>query len=488
MPRQFIFRPAVIALLVVGAYASTTSAAEKTAPLAEKSTPTIETTVSEAYVRLLARNAYFWGWPMANIYNRRVVFSKIPQPSLLDGILPVAPLNRLSMLADYIDPMERHVACPNQDVVYGGSVLALDKGPVVVQVPDFGDRYWVYQAVDIRTDSFAELGKQYGTKPGFYLLVGPEWKGKVPAGITKVFRSSANTGMFIPRAFQSDSPDDKKITREVISGIDMYPLAEFTGKMKKHDWSQSPALKSPNSDDHQQGETHWVKPEAFFDELPIILADSKPLAGEEVMYQQMNYLKMLAKTNPEMREVMIDEAKKTESELISPLLSFSSFGIKLAHHWSTIDNGAEFGNDYYTRTAVARSNILVNKNNETKYFYSDADNDGKPLTGDKKYTLTLPKGTVPVKGFWSLTLYNSHHFFVPNDINRYSLGTKTPDFKYNADGSLTLYIQPDAPSAELKQNWLPSPKSENFSLYIRAYWPTKAVLNGEWLPPAVLAQ
>jgi hypothetical protein len=43
----------------------------------------------------------------------------------------------------------------------------------VIQVPDFGDRFWVYQIVDLRSDSFVQLGKMYGTTPGFYLLVGP---------------------------------------------------------------------------------------------------------------------------------------------------------------------------------------------------------------------------------------------------------------------------------------------------------------------------
>ena len=130
----------------------------------------------------------------------------------------------------------------------------------------------------------------------------------------------------------------------------------------------------------------------------------------------------------------------------------------------------------------------MNKNKETKYFYLDASDDGKVLHGDKRYTITLPKGKVPVNGFWSLTLYNSHHFFAPNAINRYSVGTKTPGFKYNQDGSLTLYVQANAPTKEQMQNWLPSPKGENFSLYIRAYWPAQEVLNGGWVPPAVIAQ
>ena len=106
------------------------------------------------------------------------------------------------MLTDYVDPEERSVACPNQDVVYGVGALALDVSPVVIQVPDFGDRFWVYQVVDLRTDSFVQLGKMYGTTPGFYLLVGPDWNGEVPKGITRVFRSSTNTGLVAPRVAQ----------------------------------------------------------------------------------------------------------------------------------------------------------------------------------------------------------------------------------------------------------------------------------------------
>jgi len=51
------------------------------------------------------------------------------------------------MLTDYISPDETFVTCPNQDVVYGG-YFALDKEPVVFQVPDFADRFRVYALCD----------------------------------------------------------------------------------------------------------------------------------------------------------------------------------------------------------------------------------------------------------------------------------------------------------------------------------------------------
>jgi Protein of unknown function (DUF1214) len=55
------------------------------------------------------------------------------------------------------------------------------------------------------------------------------------------------------------------------------------------------------------------------------------------------------------------------------------------------------------RTAVARSNISVNKAAEAKYFYQDLDESGSRLNGGKRYTVTFPTGQVPpVKGFGRL--------------------------------------------------------------------------------------
>ncbi len=444
------------------------------------------TKVTEAYIRMVAREAYFWGWPMANIYNRRLLFSKMKEPGLINGIAPAGPLNRLAMLTDYIDPRERLVTCPNQDVVYGAAILALDLSPVVVQVPNFGKRFWMIQAVDLRTDSFVELGSMYGTEPGYYLLVGPDWQGEVPKGITKAFRSSSKSGMLVPRVFQNDTPEDRKAVQEVISLIDVYPLAEFTGKMKKRDWSKLPNIQSSIQTRSQSEETKWVRPETFFDVLPAILSDVWPLHGEGARYAQMSALAAIAKANPALRVTMIDEAKKTDSEVIAPLLHLRNVGLPLTHHWGTINNGAEFGIDYLTRTAVAKSNILVNKAVETKYFYQDLDESGDRLNGGNNYTVTFGKDLVPVLGFWSLTLYNRRHFFVPNSLNRYSVGTKSRGMVCNPDGSLTIYVQAESPGPGKKANWLPAPMDASFSLYIRAYWPKPEVLDGTWTPPPVI--
>ena len=136
--------------------------------------------------------------------------------------------------------------------------------------------------------------------------------------------------------------------------------------------------------------------------------------------------------------------------------------------------------------AVAKSNIFVNLPSETKYFYQDLDANGQRLNGGNRYTVTFSKGqTPPVYGFWSLTLYNQNHFFIPNEIKRYSLGTKSKSLRYNDDGSLTIYVQADAPDEAQQGNWLPAPQDADFTLYLRSYWPKVAIMDGSWTPPGV---
>ena len=446
------------------------------------SAPVPGTKITEAYAALVERDAFVWGWPLVNVYNRRLTYAKVPEV-VMAGPVPAAPLNRLGMLSNYIVPEERIVACPNQDVVYGAGALALDLSPAVIQVPDFGDRFWVYQVVDLRTDSFADLGKMYGSTPGFYLFTGPNWKGEVPKGITKVFRASTNTGYVIPRVFQDDTPEDNKAVQSVTQQIMMYPLAEFDGTMKSRDWTKLQQIPSTAEGDE---EVKWVVPEKFFDVIPLVLDDAPPMPGEEALYAQLRAVLAAAEKDPKIKTALTSAAIEADKELVAPLFEFRNFGLQLPHNWSTQSNGAQFGADYFTRTAVAKSNIFVNKPNETKYFYQDLDGAGQRLNGANRYTVTFAKDqTPPVRGFWSLTLYNQYHFFVPNDIKRYSLGTKNKGLKYNPDGSLTIYVQTDPPPAAQRDNWLPAPKGSDFSLFMRAYWPKVEITRGSWTPPAV---
>lgn len=449
--------------------------------------PDTQVRLSDGYVRLVARDAFFWAWPIVNVCSRRGAFARLPHQMLLGGVLPVGPANTLTMLTDYVSPSQRAVACPNQDVVCGQAIVALDVSPVVVQVPDFGSRFWVIQVLDSRTDSFAELGSMYRTAPGFYLLAGPNWVGTIPQGILRVFVSQTSTGVVIPRVFREDTPEDLQAVQSVINQIGLYPVEAFDGTMKFMDWRRVPV--SPAVQDDDDSETRWVRPEKFLDMLPVALADARPLPGEAARYAQVLAVADAARKDRRLKAVFDEAVAAAERELVEPLFEFHNFGRPLPHHWSTTANGACFGTDYFMRTAVAKSNIFVNKQNETKCFYQDLDADGSRLNSAHRYTLTFaPRQAPPVRGFWSLSLYNRHHFFAPNALSRFSVGTKNPMPRHEPDGSLTIVVQASPPGSADEGNWLPSPPdgASDFSLCIRLYCPEESVLEGRWTPPAVV--
>lgn len=437
------------------------------------------------YAKVIGRMAYLWGWPMVNMLNRSNTITKAPKAGLLGGILPVAPMGHLSMLHDYIEPSETFVTCPNQDVVYGLSFFSLDEQPVIVQVPDFGDRFWVYALYDQRTDQFGELGKPYKTKPGFYLLVGPNWKGEKPAGVEAIIRSPTALANSIPRVFMDDTAQDREAIQKKINQIVFYPLTDFDGKMKTVDWKQSPTIPNPNADAASGGETKWVVPEKFFDQLPQVLDMVPPLPGEEGLYGQFRLLMDAAAKDPAIKQALIAVATETEKEVISPFFQWKHNGRPAGNGWNRSTNNAQFGLDYFNRTGTSKSNMFDNRPSETQYFYSDLDGAGVQLDGSNSYSITFAKGEEPpVQGFWSLTLYNKHHLFSENELKRYSLGTKNKDLVRNADGSLTLYVSPTSPGKDKEANWLPSPK-ESISLYLRAYWGKQSILDGSWKPPVI---
>jgi hypothetical protein len=441
--------------------------------------------MTEDYVRSVGRLAYLWGWPLVNMHNRLSIMEKLPAPGLLAGVVPAAPPGSAGMLHDYITPEERLVACPNQDVVYGFGVIDARLGPSVVQVPDFGDRFWVYQVVDQRTDSFVQLGAMYQTKPGLYLLAPAAWDGVVPAGIAGVFRFDTRIAVCAPRVFMDDTGADRATIQPVVNQVMVYPLAEYTGTMRTTDWSTAPTFPAGGATSGEQ-ETQWVDPGRFFAQLPTVMAEVPARPGEEALYGWLGSVLQAAAADPQVAGWLAAAAADANDGLVTPLFQFRNIGLPLPGHWSTQRNGARFGTDYLSRTAMGKANIFVNTPEETTYFYADLDARGERLDGSRSYAVTFPPHDLPpVRGFWSLTLYNEHHFFHLNDLQRYSLGTKNKGLHHAADGSLTLTASAAPPDDDdLRSNWLPAPNGP-FSLYLRSYWPEPPILDGTWTPPPV---
>jgi hypothetical protein len=115
------------------------------------------------------------------------------------------------------------------------------------------------------------------------------------------------------------------------------------------------------------------------------------------------------------------------------------------------------------------------------------DSTEQALDGANKYVIRFPKGQMPpVRGFWSLTMYDAQYFFVANALNRYTLSARNA-LKADPDGTIPLLIQASNPGPDKEANWLPAPNGP-FVLMMRLYWPKEnppSLLDGTWKPPPV---
>jgi hypothetical protein len=157
---------------------------------------------------------------------------------------------------------------------------------------------------------------------------------------------------------------------------------------------------------------------------------------------------------------------------------------KLINGWSVeLKDIGKYGTNYIKRANVAFFGLGANLPQDAVYPYAQVDREGNKLNGTNRYVLHFNKNQIPpANAFWSVTMYDAAHFFVPNSLNRYAIKSKST-LAYNDDGSLDIVIQPQEPK-ELTSNWLPAPAGE-FNLIMRLYWPKAEVLDGKWQPPAV---
>lgn len=102
--------------------------------------------------------------------------------------------------------------------------------------------------------------------------------------------------------------------------------------------------------------------------------------------------------------------------------------------------------------------------------FTPAKNDGRTV-----HTLNVP-AHVPVKDFWSVSVYNPKGFFEKNAYNAYSINSITA--KKNADGSVT--IQFGGCDGKIP-NCLPIVEGWNYTT--RLYRPEQSIVSGTWKVP-----
>jgi hypothetical protein len=385
--------------------------------------------------------------------------------------------NQFLHVSTLADASSKSVTTPNADTLYSSAFLLLADGPVQIDIPDSGDRYFSLSLLDFYTNNFAVRGMRIdgGAAKSFW-VVGPQWTGTAPAGV-EVIHSPTNSAWALGRTYVRDQAD-----LDAAADVQQQLIATATASTTSTPASLSTAAPA---------NTDW---EAFFAYADQLTVENPVAAGSAA-----DALKALGLGSGTFNAAALSSTQKTDLET----------GASAAHQRATaaaqggsVQQGwvypqsdlGNFGDDFAYRAAVSIGGLGALPVQEALYINGAGDAaTPQRYDGAHNYSLTFPAGMLPPNGaFWSVTLYepdaDGSLFFYDNPQNRYAIGSNSPGLSYGSDGSLSLQIQHEDPaSGAVDLNWLPAPAGP-FALILRVYLPGSGLVEGSYRVPAVVPQ
>jgi len=435
--------------------------------------------ISEQEAHGIGVQAYLYFYPIVTMDLTRKQLTNVERP---EGIH--APMNTFVSLAEYPAADMRVVVRPNFDTLYSSAFLDLTTEPMIVSAPDTGGRYYLLPMLDMWTDVFASPGwRTTGTQAANFLVTPPGWNGAVPSAMTRI--SAPTPYVWIIGRTKTDGPQDYDAVHKIQAGYNITPLSEWGKPARPAPGKIDPSvdMKTP-----PKIQVDTMPAGKFFAYAAELLKVNPPHITDQPIIAQLKAIGIepgksfdLDQAEPAVRKALASAAEDAQQLMAWKLPTLA----RVVNGWSmNTDTMGVYGNYYLKRAIVAQTGLGANLPEDAVYPINLADESGKPLEGANKYKLHFEKTDMPpVDAFWSVTLYDSQGFQVPNPLNRFAVSSWMP-FKYNADGSLDLYFQNESPGADKETNWVPAPK-DAFNLLMRLYAPRSEALTGKWNPPPV---
>jgi hypothetical protein len=445
-----------------------------------------------------ATQAYLWAMPLLNTLGMKFGSEEVFG----------AGYNVLPIWKERLDP-KTLVTTPNSDVIYAmGYVDMGETGPIVFEAPpnlqgillDFWQR-----PIPVDGGQFAGdvgLPGPDAGKGGKFLVLPPGYDGEVPEGYY-VYRSGTNNLFIFLRAFYQD-PADLTPAVELMEQAKVYPLDLPEAERKPMEFPNASGVAAnmlPRSDATAFEQLKWLVDRegenlASADGLGLLanigLVANQPFepdaktraildAAAKTAYKTSRVIGMMSEIGGRDLRVWKDR------QWVNPINNVSAPGPEKPIDLTWRNKAAGFYEieprvwmftDYYS---ISPGMVSLRPGKGAAYEIAFNDADGDPLSGDTSYRLTLPPN-VPAALFWSLTLYEAENASgLATDARRFpSLGSRDKPVE-NADGTIDLYIGPEAPEGQ-EANWLATAPGRGFFAILRLYGPGEKAIDYSWKP------
>jgi len=460
---------------------------EKAEKLASDVKAKTEAEARKLEAREVAIEGYIYAYPLVTMELTRRAMTNVEKPEATR-----APMGQFLRVRTY-PPVDDHaVTAPNADTLYTVAWLDVSKEPWVVSIPDMSGRFFLFPMLDGWTNVFEDPGKRTtGTGPQKYAITGPGWSGTVPKGVTE-YKSPTGIVWVLGRIYCTGTPEDYKAVHALQDKVSAVPLSAYGKAYTPEPGKVDPAVDMKTA---VRDQVNAMDATTYFKLFAELLKTNPPATEDAPMVAKLAKIGIVpgqdfdaAKLDPAVAQGVDTAPKPAQDKIMAWMKEGVVAGdLKLEHGWLFTTKTGLYGTGYRQRALITAIGLGANRPQDAVYPTSEGPDVLKKYSGERKYVMHLNKGEMPpVKGFWSLTMYDANYFFVANALNRYTLSQRNK-FKTNKDGSVDLYIQQESPGKDKEANWLPAPAGQ-FILMMRLYWPTEtppSLLDGSWKIPEV---
>lgn len=419
--------------------------------------------------------AYLFSYPLVLMDATRIA---------MEQQNPNAPSsNHLNHLRELPTHEFRTVVRPNNDTLYSIAWFDLSDEPQIISAPEMDDSYYVLPFMDAWTNVFSTVGtRTTGNQATQFALVGPDWKGELPASLHRI-DSPTNMVWMIGRTEVKDLNNPQPVfdlqNEFRLTGLENWQLGFWRENIQAV--ATPTNIETPLS---PPDEVAALDASAFFNRFSALLINQYASKNDQPAIDNLTDLGVVAgqyfNPNP-LDEWLMNKAIKVAHQ---KLLEASTQRKPNEDNWFVIRDGiGHYAQDYTTRAFIALFGLGALPPEEASYPNTSHDSNHQTLDGQYRYRIHWDREQLPpVNAFWSLTIYDDAGYMIENPINRYRMGSNN-DLNWNADGSLELQLQSSAPDTT-SANWLPVPQGE-FNIVLRMYWPQPDFLENNWQLPII---
>jgi hypothetical protein len=431
----------------------------------------------------LAAEAYVFGYPLVSSVR---LLSRYATEGI--GITPDAGYNAFDHQREPPGPRSMIVNVEG-DLLSSIAVIDLAPGPMILHVPDPGDRHFLLMFTDVWRNNFAYLGGGSGGGGGGpYLLVPPGWTGRTPPGPTQIKVPTRLVSLIARIGF--DDPRDVPAVHRLQDGLRLDPLDPDARR------AEGPPERSKSVCDDLR----------FWEELRIWLRAFPPPPAEAEYARRFASIGIFDDPSP-----YVDPDPSLTWSLRGGLRAgrdgleqVAHAGRALRNGWSSTPHALDFNLDFFgpgtrdeqawriadreqarlARAMTARQPIGLAHGYQSVHATCLIDADGRRLTGAHRYAMDL--APPPPAAAWTLTMYDSpDYYLIDNPLSRYWLGSRSPGLRRGRDGPVRILLQSEPPADEDEwANWLPAAAGD-FRPTLRIDHPVGYVLDDAFAPPPI---